>query len=178
MINPYVCDPITHAGWELQIALSDQPEVLLRVPAGGSKRTSPLEIVLTAQQVDSLAAPLYRKALLPLEDACQQARLPFQGSFAVGQRRISRFVLAPGRHQSRAAFSAALFAGNVFASRLVCPSEPGNRGHEAVIICEGGEHAALKYNRLAALEQHCQNGWVKIVTSGKGTGQCYMRMEV
>lgn len=174
MINPYVCDPITHAGWELQIALSDQPEVLLRVPAGGSKRTSPLEIVLTAQQVDSLAAPLYRKALLPLEDACQQARLPFRcrAETHLSFCSCSRAASIQGGFQRSSVCWECVHQG------LVCPSEPGNRGHEAVIICEGGEHAALKYNRLAALEQHCQNGWVKIVTSGKGTGQCYMRMEV
>lgn len=53
------------------MALSEQPQVLLRIPLA----QPPVEVLLTAQQLDSLSAPLFKRALTPLEDACQQ--VPF-----------------------------------------------------------------------------------------------------
>lgn len=76
-LPPPSWSPGGHAahGCLLQVALSKQEEVLVRIPAGGGRAA--VEMVVTARQVDRLAAPLYRRALLPLEDACHQAtRLP------------------------------------------------------------------------------------------------------
>jgi molecular chaperone DnaK (HSP70) len=50
------------------MALSTQEKVLLRIPL----QQPPLEALLTRQQLDSLAVPLFKRALVPLEDACQQ----------------------------------------------------------------------------------------------------------
>ncbi len=45
-------------------------QVVMRLPL----REPPLEVLLTQRQLDALAAPLFKRALLPLEDACQQVR--------------------------------------------------------------------------------------------------------
>lgn len=52
----------------VQVALSTQEKVLLRIPL----QQPPLEVLLTRQQLDGLAVPLFKRALVPLEDACQQ----------------------------------------------------------------------------------------------------------
>ena len=54
--------------FSVQMALSTQEKVLLRIPL----QQPPLEALLTRQQLDSLAVPLFKRALVPLEDACQQ----------------------------------------------------------------------------------------------------------
>ncbi len=46
--------------------------MLLRLPVA----KPPLEVLFTQSQLDALAAPLYKRALVPLEDACRQVNLP------------------------------------------------------------------------------------------------------
>jgi len=53
------------------VALSTAPKVRLRMPIGGSGG-GPLEVVLTQQDLERLSAGLFRRARLPIDQACWQ----------------------------------------------------------------------------------------------------------
>ena len=53
--------------------LSTTPKVRLRMPVGGAGG-GPLEVVITQQDLERLSAPLFRRARLPIDQACWQAR--------------------------------------------------------------------------------------------------------
>ena len=53
--------------------LSTASKVRLRMPLGGAGG-GPLEVVLTQQDLERLSAPLFRRARLPIDQACWQAR--------------------------------------------------------------------------------------------------------
>lgn len=55
----------------LQVALSTAQKVKLRMPVGGPGGT-PLAVVLTRGEFEKLTAPLYRRARLPIDQACWQ----------------------------------------------------------------------------------------------------------
>ena len=53
------------------MALSNAPKVRLRMPIGGAGG-GPLEVVLTQQDLERLSADLFRRARLPIDQACWQ----------------------------------------------------------------------------------------------------------
>ena len=55
----------------LQMALSTTSKVRLRMPIGGAGG-GPLEVVLTQQDLERLSLALFRRARLPIDQACWQ----------------------------------------------------------------------------------------------------------
>jgi len=55
------------------VALSTAAKVRLRMPIGGAGG-GPLEVVLTQQDLERLSADLFRRARLPIDQACWQVR--------------------------------------------------------------------------------------------------------
>ncbi len=55
----------------IQVQLSTAAKVRLRMPVGGASG-GPLEVVLTQRELERLAAPLFRRARLPIDQACWQ----------------------------------------------------------------------------------------------------------
>lgn len=63
----------------LQIRLSDTASVAIKMPLTG-RDGEPIQAVLTQQDFDRLSADLFRRARLPLDEACWQVLLFFDRS--------------------------------------------------------------------------------------------------
>ena len=53
------------------MALSTAKKVKLRMPVGGPGG-GPLQVILTRVELDKMSAPLFRRARLPIDQACWQ----------------------------------------------------------------------------------------------------------
>lgn len=62
-------------GAALQIRLSDTASVAIKMPLKG-RDSQPIQAVLTLQKFEQLSADLFRRARLPLDEACWQV-FPF-----------------------------------------------------------------------------------------------------
>ena len=76
----------------LQIRLSDTASVAIKMPFTG-RDGEPIQAVLTQQHFDRLSADLFRRARLPLDEACWQVLLVFDRSLS-SQLTVIRSLLS------------------------------------------------------------------------------------